>query len=177
MSKSSSRASILGIGSSYTQSSEMSLSEGQWLTQSFHQKVTGFRKRDMQVSFPDSSHQSLVTLNNKEYRYESIGEHLRDIDTITMQIRQNLLDERESFSLVRQASDGIEQYQYEVLELQSKEYDRWGHMEVIPVKQSGTDRITYYFSPELDYQIVEAYYHGFLLNGRAELVDFTSSCN
>ncbi|MCK6263187.1 hypothetical protein KP803_07850 [Vibrio sp. ZSDE26] len=175
--KSRSRASILGIGSSYTQSSEMVLEEGVWLTQSFHQKVTGFRKRDMLVSFPNSVNHSLVMLNGEEHRYESDDEPLRDIDTITMQIRQNLIDQKKSFSLVRQASDGIEAYQYEVLASQVREYERWGDMDVIPVKQSGADKITYYYSPRLDYQIVEARYHGFLLNGRAELVDFTSSCN
>ncbi|OIQ25380.1 hypothetical protein [uncultured Vibrio sp.] len=177
LSKNKGRASILGIGSSYTQSSEMYFENGQWLTQSFHQTVTGFRKRDMQVFFPESENASSVALNGKEYRYESEAEPLRDIDTMAMQIRQNLLDGKNTFSLARQASDGVELYQYEVLEAQAKSYERWGRLKTIPVTQSGAEKVTYYYSPGLDYQIIEARYHGWLLNGRAELVDFTSSCN
>ncbi|WP_052772058.1 hypothetical protein [Vibrio mexicanus] len=46
-----SRASILGIGTTYEQKSEMVFQSesNQWLTQHFHQQVSGFKNRDMQV--------------------------------------------------------------------------------------------------------------------------------
>lgn len=175
---SQSKASILGIGTEYDQQARLIWSEqsDSWLTTSFHQVVSGFKSRDMQVSFSDDGSESLVNLDGKETRYENDGEPLRDVDTLSVQIRQHVLDGVKQFTLTRQASDGPEPYQYQVLETEIIKLDKWGELKAIPVEQTGEERVTFWYAPELDYQLVKARYHGFILQGGAELQSFENSC-
>ncbi|MGL6316152.1 hypothetical protein [Vibrio sp. WXL103] len=175
---SQSKASILGIGTEYDQQARLTWSEqsDSWLTTSFHQVVSGFKSRDMKVGFSEDGSESLVNLDGKETSYESQGEPLRDVDTLSVQIRQHLIDGLEQFTLTRQATDGPEPYQYQVQAIETLKLDKWGELEAIPVEQTGEERITFWYAPELDYQLIKARYHGFILQGGAELQSFRSSC-
>lgn len=175
---SNSKASILGIGTAYSQSAEVSWSdlESEWVTDKFHQKVSGFRSRDMKATFTDGGHQSDVDIDGKASTYFSKEIPLRDVDTLSIQIRENLLQGKQAFRLNRQASDGIEPYQYQVHEKQIKTFERWGELEVIPVEQTGAEHVTFLFAPELDYQLIEARYHGFILRGLLTLEGYESTC-
>lgn len=175
---SNSKASILGIGTAYSQSAEVSWSEleNEWVTDKFHQKVSGFRSRDMKVTFTDGGHQSDVDIDGKESTYFSKEIPLRDVDTLSIQIRENLLQDKQAFRLNRQASDGIEPYQYQVHEKQIKIFEKWGELEVIPVEQTGAEHVTFLFAPELEYQLIEARYHGFILRGLLTLEGYESTC-
>ncbi|WP_375321568.1 hypothetical protein [Aliivibrio logei] len=175
---SNSKASILGIGTAYSQSAEVSWSDldHEWITDKFHQKVSGFRSRDMKVTFTDGGHQSDVDIDGKASTYISKDIPLRDVDTLSIQIRQNLLQGKQAFRLNRQASDGIEPYQYQVHQKQIKTFEKWGELEVIPVEQTGAEHVTFLFAPELEYQLVEARYHGFILRGLLTLEDYESTC-
>lgn len=48
---------------------------------------------------------------------------------------------------------------------------------LVPVEQTGAEEVTYYFAPELDYQLIKARYHGILLQGLIELNHYSSSCD
>lgn len=176
---SQSKASVLGIGTQYNQEATLSWSEqsDSWLTTSFHQVVSGFKSRDMKVSFSEDGSETAVNLDGEITQYQNNGEPLRDVDTLSVQIRQHVLAGDAQFSLTRQATDGPEPYDYEVLELTTINLDKWGEMDVIPVKQTGEDRITFWYAPSLDYQLVKARYHGFILQGGAELQQYQSSCH
>lgn len=175
---SQSKASILGIGTQYDQQATLTWSEesASWLTTSFHQVVSGFKSRDMKVSFSDDGSETRVDLDGEVTEYQNNGEPLRDVDTLSVQIRQYVLDGSKSFSLTRQATDGPEPYNYEVQNLTTIKVDKWGEIDVIPVKQTGAERVTFWFAPSLDYQLVKARYHGFLLRGGAELQKYESRC-
>ncbi|MEZ8859707.1 hypothetical protein [Vibrio sp. 10N.247.311.51] len=175
---SQSKASILGVGTQYDQQATLTWSEesDSWLTTSFHQVVSGFKSRDMKVSFSDDGNETRVDLDGEITEYQNDGEPLRDVDTLSVQIRQYLLDGCRSFSLTRQATDGPEPYDYEVQELTTIKVDKWGEIAVIPVKQTGAERVTFWYAPSLGYQLVKARYHGFLLRGGAELQQYESSC-
>ncbi|WP_248638611.1 hypothetical protein [Vibrio crassostreae] len=173
-----SKASILGIGTQYDQQATLIWSEesDSWLTTSFHQVVSGFKSRDMKVSFSDDGSETRVDLDGEITEYQNNGEPLRDVDTLSVQIRQYVLDGDRSFALTRQATDGPEPYDYEVQDLTTIKVDKWGEIEVIPVKQTGAERVTFWYAPSLGYQLVKARYHGFLLRGGAELQQYESSC-
>ena len=175
---SSSKASILGIGTRYEQRAELSWSTktDEWLTDEFHQKVTGFRARDMQVSFRNNGRDTEVDIDGDIDHYHSKTIALRDVDTLAIQMRHFLLQGRTQFALVRQASDAIEPYQLYVQQLQTTKIKPWGELAVIPVKQTGEEEVTYYFAPELDYQLVKARYHGIILQGLIELNAYSSTC-
>lgn len=176
---STSKASILGIGTRYQQRAELvwSNERQQWLTQKFHQKVSGFRARDMHASFSANGLESEVDVDGELDSYRSNDIPLRDVDTLAIQIREFLMQGRQQFRLIRQASDAIEPYQYYVQPKQTKNIAPWGELSLIPVEQTGTEEVTYYFAPELDYQLVQARYHGIILRGLIELNQYTSSCD
>ncbi|MDR9827835.1 hypothetical protein RCJ22_19730 [Vibrio sp. FNV 38] len=176
---SQSQASILGIGTQYEQEANLSWSEGSdsWLTTSFHQVVSGFKSRDMKVIFSEDGTETEVDLDGELTRYQNEDKPLRDVDTLSVQIRQHVIDGDKEFSLTRLATDGPEPYNYEVLELALVELDKLGEIEAIPVKQTGEERITFWYAPSLDYQLVKARYHGLILSGGAELQKYESSCD
>ncbi len=173
-----SEASILGIGTQYQQTAELAWSNAseQWLTQKFHQQVTGFRARDMYASFSDNGLVSQVDIDGDVEDYRSDDIPLRDVDTLAIQMREFLLQGRQQFRLIRQASDAIEPYQYYVQQPITKKIAPWGELNLIPVEQSGAEEVTYYFAPEMDYQLIQARYHGIILRGLIELNQYTSSC-
>ncbi len=175
---SKSEASILGIGTQYQQRAELSWSSttNEWITDKFHQKVTGFRARDMQVSFGNNGRESRVDLDGDITSYTSADMPLRDVDTLAIQMRQYLLQGRQQFALIRQASDAIEPYQFYVQDKQTSNIAPWGELTLIPVKQTGAEEVTYYFAPSMDYQLIKARYHGIILQGLIELNHYRSSC-
>ncbi|MGR5540847.1 hypothetical protein ACPV5V_20020, partial [Vibrio campbellii] len=120
--------------------------------------------------------ETAVDLDGEVTQYQNDGEPLRDVDTLSVQIRQHVLDGDKTFSLTRQATDGPEPYDYQVKDLTTIKLDKWGEIDVIPVKQTGEERITFWYAPSLDYQLVKARYHGFILQGGAELQRYESSC-
>lgn len=175
---STSKASILGIGTQYQQRAELSWSTSskEWITDKFHQEVTGFRARDMQVTFDNNGRDSRVDIDGDIDTYASADIPLRDVDTLLIQIRQYLLQGRKQFALIRQASDDTEPYQLYVQDVQTVNMKPWGELDVIPVQQTGAEDVTYYFAPSLDYQLVKARYHGIILNGLIELDRYDSTC-
>jgi len=175
---SESEASILGIGTQYQQRAELSWSSttNEWITDKFHQKVTGFRARDMRVSFGNNGRESRVDLDGDIESYTSTDIPLRDVDTLAIQMRQYLLQGRQQFALIRQASDAIEPYQFYVQNKQIRSIEPWGELSLIPVKQTGAEEVTYYFAPTMDYQLIKARYHGIILHGLIELNHYRSSC-
>lgn len=175
---SNSQASILGIGTQYQQKAELvwSNESREWITEKFHQKVTGFRARDMQASFSDNGRVSKVEVDGDVERYSSDDTALRDVDTLAIQIREYLLQGRQQFRLIRQASDAIEPYQFYVQKPLTKKISHFGELSLIPVKQTGSEEVTYYFAPELDYQLIQARYHGIILHGLIELNRYSSTC-
>lgn len=176
---SNSQASILGIGTQYKQRAELSWSNtrNEWLTEKFHQKVTGFRARDMRASFSENGLASQVDVDGDVESYSSTDIPLRDVDTLAIQIREYLLQGRQQFALIRQASDAIEPYQLYVQPPLTKNIAPWGELNLIPVKQTGAEEVTYYFAPTMDYQLIQARYHGIILRGLIELNQYRSSCD
>ncbi|ABZ78293.1 conserved hypothetical protein [Shewanella halifaxensis HAW-EB4] len=176
---SNSKASILGIGTQYQQRAELFWSNqtNEWLTEQFHQKVTGFRARDMQATFSDNGRSSQVDIDGDIESYRSNDIALRDVDTLAIQMREYLLRGRQQFALIRQASDAMEPYQFYVQQPQTTEIAPWGELSLIPVKQTGAEEVTYYFAPAMDYQLVKARYHGIILRGLIQLNHYSSSCD
>ncbi|KVX03162.1 hypothetical protein AWJ07_00860 [Shewanella frigidimarina] len=176
---SKSEASILGIGTQYQQRTELSWSNNsnEWLTDSFHQQVTGFRSRDMQATFYNNGLESRVDIDGDIENYTSSQIPLRDVDTLAIQIRENLLGDRRQFALIRQASDAIEPYQFYVKDKLTATIGSWGEIQLIPVEQTGAEEVTYYFAPSMNYQLVKAHYHGMILQGVIELERYVSSCD
>ncbi|WP_350997162.1 hypothetical protein [Shewanella sp. TB7-MNA-CIBAN-0143] len=176
---SKSEASILGIGTQYQQRTELSWSNNrnEWLTDSFHQQVTGFRSRDMQATFYNNGLESRVVVDGDIENYTSSQIPLRDVDTLAIQIRENLLAGRRQFALIRQASDAIEPYQFYVKDELTATIASLGEIQLIPVEQTGAEEVTYYFAPSMNYQLVKAHYHGMILQGVIELEHYVSSCD
>lgn len=173
-----SEASILGIGTQYQQRTELSWSDvrNEWLTDNFHQQVSGFRSRDLQVTFDNNGLRSRVNLDGEVTTYLSKIIPLRDVDTLTIQIRENIISGRRQFALKRQASDTTEAYQFYVQEPLIASVGSWGEIELIPVEQTGAEQVTYYFAPSLNHQLVKAQYHGIILQGIIELDSYVSTC-
>jgi hypothetical protein len=131
----------------------------------------------MQVILANNGLESRVDLDGAITTYQSKTLPLRDVDTITIQIRENILNNRQKFTLLRQASDAVEPYQFSVKETVITTIASWGEIQLIPVEQTGSEVVTYFFAPSMNYQLVKAHFHGLILQGMIELNSYNSSCD
>jgi hypothetical protein len=151
--------SFLWLDSTYQQTSNMQYSpkNHHFLTSSFTQEVIGFRARKMVAKMTDDGISSTVTLNNKIFNYQNENQPLYDLDTFGAQMRLNLLQGKSHFTLFRQASKEIEEYQFDVYGHEVIEHKKWGKLNTIKVIEVGKHKgSVLWFSPNHDYQVVKA---------------------
>ncbi len=155
--------SFLWLESTYQQKSSMqySFQYHHFLTPRFSQKLTGIKSREMEADIADNGLSSTVTLNNEVSHYQHKGENknqaLYDIDTLGAQIRLNLLQGKTRFKLSRQASNKIENYQFEVAGNEAIIHDKWGKLTAIKVIEIGEhENMVLWFSSKHDHQLIKA---------------------
>lgn len=176
--KSDSYAGILGIGTRFIQTSNMVWNQEKgFVTTDFHQQVSGFKNRDMQVKITEGGSRSSMQLNDEFSQYQFDDYQILDADTISAQIRLMVINGVEQFSLARQATKGLEHYHYQLHAEKTETLTPWGEVKVIPVTQTGDESMTYWYAPKLDYQLVYAKYHSFILPGSLKLAEYEISCD
>ena len=159
------KVSFLWLNSTYEQSSTMQYSPKlqYFLTPSFSQKIIGFKAREMTALISDDGLSSRVTLDNEDYNYhyekkdKDAALALYDLDTLGAQIRLNLLQGKTHFTLLRQASNKIDSYQFEVTGHEVINHKVWGQFNTIKVIEVGNHKNTVlWFSSKHDHQLVKA---------------------
>ena len=157
--------SILWLDSSYKQTSKMiwSSQKKHFITSTFNQKLTGIKAREMFATMSASGLTSSVNLDGEISQYESKASPLYDIDTLGAQIRVNLLKQQTHFTLYRQATDQVKKYIFEVVGIDKLPNTKWGEITAFKVKEVGEySKMVLWFSPEVDYQMVQAQLDGFI---------------
>ncbi len=159
------KVSFLWLNSSYEQISTMQYSPmlQHFLTTSFSQKIIGYKAREMTALISDNGLSSRVTLDNEDYNYryekkdKDENQALYDLDTLGAQIRLNLLQSKTHFTLLRQASNKIDSYQFEVSGHEIINHKVWGQFNTIKVIEVGKHKNTVlWFSSKHDHQLVKA---------------------
>jgi hypothetical protein len=161
--------SFLWVNSTYQQQSNMQYSRqnNYFLTPSFSQKLTGFKAREMTANMSIDGLSSTVTLNTEVSHYQSKSENterdketsipLYDLDTLGAQIRLNILQGNTHFTLLRQASDKVERYKFEIAGNEMINHTDLGKLKAIKVIEAGEHKNTeLWFSASHDYQLVKA---------------------
>ena len=155
----SSEVDILGIGASYQQLTDLYWSEAnkQFLTRAYSQKVVGIENRDVVATFSSDGRQATVNLNGKMTKYSNPKHALLDLDTLSAQIRLNIINGLTKFQLFRQAYNQVIAYQFQITAKEQIDLPRWGKIEVIRLDEISDHKgTTLWFSPKLDYQLVKA---------------------
>ncbi|MFT5880459.1 MAG: hypothetical protein ACI86X_001587 [Moritella sp.] len=170
---------ILGISTTFYQTStgHYEPQTKRYLTDQFHQVMTGFRNREMRVNMTNDGQDALVDLNHEITQYHSSMYPLRDIDTITMQLQANIKQGIKHFYTLRQATDEMELFEYEVVgeEILSTRY--FGDIEVIKVVEIQDDNAMFWFAPSLDYLMIKfTNIEGWILRGTTELKHYSDVC-
>jgi len=161
----SGKVNILWLDSTYKQTSAMIWlpQHNYFMTNSFTQKITGIRAREMDVVMSKNGLAATVELDNKINRYQNDNSPLYDIDTLGAQIRVNLLQGRKEFVLYRQATDQIKKYHFKVAGMETINHETWGDLNVIKIREVGEySKMILWFSPKLDYQLVKAQLDAFI---------------
>lgn len=174
-----SNMSILGIGTTFyqTSNSRYDTQSKHYLTSGFHQVMTGFRNRKMRVKMSGNGLDSNVLLNGEITKYHSNKYPLQDMDAITMQLQANVRQGQTHFYTLRQATDEMELFEYQVVgkEVLSTRY--FGEIEVIKVVETQDSNLTLWFAPSLDYLMIKATnIEGWILKGTSELKNYSEVC-
>jgi len=174
-----SRVDVFGIGTTYQQLTHFSWSEGQqsFLTHDYKQTMTGFKSRTILAKFFEDGTKSTVVVNKEKMGFDNNGKRLFDLDTLGSQIRFNVMNNVQQFTLSRQASNEIQTYQFKIISKESLDTKKWGKLETIRVSQSsGNEEIVLWFAPSLDFQMVKVENSG-LMNSSAFLVKMDIDCD
>ncbi|UJF18558.1 DUF3108 domain-containing protein [Vibrio sp. SS-MA-C1-2] len=176
---SNSRSNVLGIKTQFDQTTQLRFNPKNrvWTTQSYHQIVSGFRNRDMNVNYLNiMGTQTSVNLDGEIDSYQS-PEPIFDIDGLSLEIVRRVIAGEKEFKLSRQATTHLEPYEYQVLGAFTEKTENWGEIKVIKVEQSGSDDITYWIAPDLENEIVRVIYHRILFSGEARLRSIFEECH
>jgi len=174
-----SRVDVFGIGTTYQQLTHFSWSEGQqsFLTHDYKQTMTGFKSRTILANFFEDGTKTTVVLNKEKTGFDNKGKRLFDLDTLGSQIRLNVMNNIQQFTLSRQASDEIQTYQFKIVGTKNLKTKLWGEIETIRVSQtSNNEEIVLWFAPSLDFQMVKVENSG-LMNSSARLVKMVVDCD
>ncbi|WP_319225104.1 hypothetical protein [Moritella sp.] len=174
-----SNMSILGINTTFYQTSiaHYKPQKKRYLTEHFHQVISGFKNRDMRVNITNDGQDSIVELNGEITRYHSSTYPLQGMDSIAMQLQGNVKQGKKHFYTLRQATDEMELFEYHVVgeEILSSRY--FGDIEVIKVIELQDDNAVFWFAPSLDYLMIKATNtEGWILRGTTELKHYSDAC-
>jgi len=174
-----SNMSILGISTTFYQTSR-SRYEAQtnsYFTTEFYQIMTGFRNREMHVNISENGLDSKVLLNGETTQYHSTQYPLQDMDTITMQLQMNVRQGKRHFYTLRQATDEMELFEYQVVGKETLSTRYFGDIETIKVAEIQNNNVTFWFAPSLDYLMIKATnVEGWVLRGTTELKTYSEVC-
>ncbi|PKH04945.1 DUF3108 domain-containing protein [Moritella sp. Urea-trap-13] len=174
-----SNMNILGISTTFYQTSTVNYEPQtkRYLTDHFHQVMTGFKNREMRVNITNDGQDALVDLNGEITQYHSSKLPLQDMDSITMQLQANIKKGKKHFYTLRQATDEMELFEYQVVgkEVLSSRY--FGDIEVIKVVEIQDNNAIFWFAPSLDYLMIKATNtEGWILRGTTELKRYSGTC-
>ena len=170
---------ILGINTTFyqTSSAHYDAATNRYFTSEFYQVMTGFRNREMIVNISDNGLDSKVELDGEITQYHSSQYPLQDMDTITMQLQTNVRQGKTHFYTLRQATDEMELFEYQVIgkEILSTRY--FGDIEALKVAEIQDNNVTFWFAPSLDYLMIKATnIEGWVLRGTTELKTYSEVC-
>ncbi|QFI36883.1 DUF3108 domain-containing protein [Moritella marina ATCC 15381] len=174
-----SNMSILGIGTTFYQTSNSRYESQQkrYFTSEFYQVMTGFRNRTMKVNISANGLDSHVLLNDKITKYRSKQYLLQDMDTIIMQLQLNVRLGKTHFYTLRQATDEMELFEYQVVGKETLSTQNFGDLETIKVVEIQDRNVTFWFAPSLNYLMIKATnIKGWVLKGTTELKTYTDVC-
>lgn len=170
---------IFGINTSFyqTATAQYEQQNNRYLTHEFHQVMTGFRNREMTVNITNNGHDASVELNGEITQYHSTQYPLQDIDTITIQIQTNVKQGKTHFFTLRQATDEMELFEYQVIGKEVLSTSYFGDIEAIKVVEIQDNNVTFWFAPSLDYLMIKATnIEGWILRGKTELKAYSKVC-
>lgn len=176
---SNSNVKFLFLQSTYQQTSYMHYlpEQGHFLTSRFSQKITGLRSREMDTNISANGLSSTVTLDDEVYHYQNEELPIYDIDTLAAQMRLNLLEKKQKFTLARQGSEEVKYYHFEVVGPDILNHKEWGELSTIKVIEVGEHKGTeLWFSIKGDYQLVKSKLD-LIFSPTVWLTHFEKSCN
>ena len=168
---------MLKIAFYQTSSAYYEQQNNRYLTDGFYQVMTGFRNREMVVSMTNNGLSTRVELNGEITQYHSNTYPLQDMDTITTQLQTNVRQGKTHFYTLRQATDEMELFEYQVTgtEILSTRY--FGDIEAIKVVEIQDNNVTFWFAPSLDYLMIKAVnIEDWILRGTTELKTYSDVC-
>ncbi len=174
-----SNMSILGISTTFYQTSRSryEAQTNRYFTTEFYQVMTGFRNREMRVNMSENGLDSNVLLNGEITQYHSKQYPLQDMDTITMQLQMNVRQGKTHFYTLRQATDEMELFEYQVVGKETLSTRYFGDIEAIKVVEIQDSNAIFWFAPSLDYLMIKATnIEGWILRGTTELKTYTEVC-
>ena len=148
-----------------------------FVTDSFERNIKGLMTGNVSATFTDNGAKSTVIEDGKSHQFSESLLPILDGDTIGAQMRLDIMQGKKSFDFILQNSDDTSHYYFKVIGEETIATN-FGDIKAIRVDQiKKKDRkLSLWFAPSIDYQLVRATYKRKLLDLKAVLVSKKIIC-
>ena len=136
-----------------------------FLTKRFVRNSVGFKGEKTQADFFKSGHQTSVTRNGKNYKFDNEAGKIIDFNTIGVQMSEGLKSGQTHFDFYMQTSEKVKHYFFEVTGKEVVQ-TKFGKLDTYRLQQTRKKNRTLimWFAPEMNYQMVKFRYKFNLLD-------------
>ncbi|WP_235862072.1 DUF3108 domain-containing protein [Photobacterium kishitanii] len=154
-----------------------SLQRQSFVTDSFERNIKGLMTGKVSATFSDNGAKSTVIEDGKSHQFSEALLPILDGDTISAQMRLDIMQGKKNFDFILQNSDDTSHYYFKVIGEETIATN-FGELKAIRVDQiKKSDRqLSLWFAPSIDYQLVRATYKRKLLDLKAVLISKKINC-
>ncbi|MEC6796747.1 DUF3108 domain-containing protein [Photobacterium sp. S4TG1] len=148
-----------------------------FVTDSFERHIKGLMTGKVSATFTDNGTKSTVIEDGKSHQFSESLLPILDGDTIGAQMRLDIMQGKKSFDFILQNSDDTSHYYFKVIGEETIATN-FGNLKAIRVDQikKNDRKLSLWFAPSIDYQLVRATYKRKLLDLKAVLVSKKIIC-
>ncbi|PST95075.1 DUF3108 domain-containing protein [Photobacterium iliopiscarium] len=148
-----------------------------FVTDSFERKINGLMTGTVSATFTDNGKKSTVIEDGKSHQFNETLLPILDGDTIGVQMRLDIMQGKKNFDFILQNSDDTSHYYFKVIGEETIATN-FGDLKTIRVDQikKNDRKLSLWFAPSIDYQLVRATYKRKLLDLKAVLVSKQIIC-
>ena len=148
-----------------------------FVTDSFERNIKGLMAGKVSATFTDNGAKSTVIEDGKSRQFSETLSPILDGDAIAAQMRLDIMQGKKNFDFILQNSDDTSHYYFKVIGEETIATN-FGDLKTIRVDQikKNDRKLSLWFAPSIDYQLVRATYKRKLLDLKAVLVSKQIIC-
>ncbi|WP_019616442.1 DUF3108 domain-containing protein [Psychromonas ossibalaenae] len=146
-----------------------------FLSRHFVRNNVGFIRVSMTADFSQNGHKSRLLVDGEKKEFVNETDKIVDFNALGLQLSEGLKAGQTHFEFYMQTSDSVAHYFFEVKGSESID-SKFGRLQTFRLEQTQKDdrKLTAWFAPDINYQMVKFHYQRNMLDIRGELSEHSA---